>query len=159
MAPGSKKILVTNFEKSSWPECQLSSNNSIFTSLQKIDINESDLPLPTGIKAEASKNPSTVLLSRRLLQGEERGASVQDSDLHKIRTRAQATKSLRHFGTIPEATPRSEDISAPITPMLATISKSIPYWSHPRLRHGLSAAATCNAPIPRVQRRYCDVYT
>jgi len=35
--------------------------------------------------------------------------SCSGSDPHRIMTRIQATKRLRHFGAIPEAAPRSED--------------------------------------------------
>jgi len=81
--------------------------------------------------------------------------SGQDFDPHKIMTRVQVTKSLCHLGTIPEVIPRFEDISAPITPMLAAISESIPSRRHPRLRHEDSpkSAATRSLTIRQYDPR------
>ena len=76
----------------------------------------------------SAASPSHAPTSRRV-----RGiCSGQDSDPHKIMTRAQATKSLSHLGTIPGVAPHSEDIFAPITLMLAAISESISSRSHSR---------------------------
>ena len=64
MAPRSKRMPITNFEKSGQPIHQLSASSAIFTSLQEIYINESDCLLLTSIKSEARKNPSTAPFSR-----------------------------------------------------------------------------------------------
>ena len=51
MVSESKRMPVTNFKKSDQSICQLSYNSAIFTSIQKICINDSTLSLPISIKS------------------------------------------------------------------------------------------------------------